>query len=64
MRGGVNSYEIARRVMLEQLFTECANAGFGRVELQPDGGCLFEAFPGCEDAAADYIEAIVNRDFA
>lgn len=55
--------EIARSVLLKEMFIECANAGYGRMELHPDGSYNFEAYPGCYDAAADFIEAIVNRDF-
>lgn len=39
---------------LAVIFRCCEQAGWGIAD-----GPSFEAFPGCEDAAADYIEAAV-----
>lgn len=47
---------LAWQVLLEDAFRRCEAAGFGRVEQRADGGYLFEAFPGQEDAAADFVE--------
>jgi hypothetical protein len=51
------------RAILNAVFARCAAAGYGRVEHRPDGSAFFEAFPGQEDAAADFIEALLlQRD--
>lgn len=39
------------RQFLAALFAEADRAGFGVAD-----GCTFEAYPGQEDAAADFIE--------
>lgn len=52
--GGV---PLAWQVLVWEALRRCADAGFGRVEQAAGGGWLFEAFPGCEDAAADFVEA-------
>lgn len=43
-------------VALAVIFRCCEQAGWGIAD-----GPNFEAFPGCEDAAADYIEAALDR---
>ncbi|RZU30471.1 hypothetical protein [Blastococcus saxobsidens] len=53
---------LAWQVLLGEAFRRCADAGYGRVEQRPDGGRLFEAFPGLEDAAADFIELALFGD--
>ncbi|SEP02828.1 hypothetical protein [Trujillonella endophytica] len=45
--------------VLNAAFERCAAAGYGRTELLPDGGKRFEAYPGQEDAAADFLEALL-----
>jgi hypothetical protein len=48
---------LAWRVLLVAAFHRCAAAGYGRVEQRSDGNSYFEAYPGQEDAAADFLEA-------
>lgn len=52
---------LAWQVLVWEALRRCAEAGFGRIEEAPDGGQRFEAFPGLEDAAADFVEAELLR---
>lgn len=49
---------LAWRVLLEETFRACAEAGFGRIDQDAAqaGVFHFEAYPGMEDAAADYVD--------
>jgi hypothetical protein len=47
------------QAVLNAALARCAAAGFGRVETSPTGDVLFEAYPGQEDAAADFVEALL-----
>ncbi|MGD8214046.1 hypothetical protein [Aestuariimicrobium sp. Y1814] len=43
--------------LLVWVFQQADKAGFGIAD-----GTSFEAFPGCEDAAADFIEKLLDPD--
>jgi hypothetical protein len=49
-------YAAQKIIWLSELFRRTEAAGFG---IAKDD--TFEAFPGCEDAAADYIESIISE---
>ena len=42
--------------LLADLFKQAENAGWGIAK-----GASFEAFPGLEDAATDYIQSLVDK---
>jgi hypothetical protein len=50
---------VARQVLLNAAFERTAAAGYGRTEVVPGGGKRFEAYPGMETAAADFLEALL-----
>lgn len=43
-------------LILADLFKQAENAGWGIAD-----GASFEAFPGLEDAAADYIQTLLDQ---
>lgn len=46
---------VAWQIVTERALVECAEAGYGRIETADDGTSRFEAYPGQENAAADFV---------
>ncbi|WP_156161679.1 hypothetical protein [Nocardia vulneris] len=57
MSGELSALGFNPNRFLAWLFHETEKAGFGIAD-----GASFEAFPGCEDAAADYMEGLLSHD--
>jgi hypothetical protein len=47
---------MAWQILTEHALVQCAEAGFGRIETADDGTSRFEAYPGQENAAADFVK--------